>query len=80
MKYGEEHWKKWKMRNAHYRIENMARILKKLWKWDKNSVWPGILRDTEKRGKWKMYTVGPGVWQKTENNGQWETNTVWPGI
>ena len=38
LEYGRKHWKNWKMRNAHCRTWNMARILKKRGKWEKDTV------------------------------------------
>ena len=74
---GEEHWKGWKMRNAHCMMWNMASNTEKREKWEKHTVGPGLWRETLKKGgKWEMHTVGPGIWREIDNFGKWETHTL----
>ena len=51
LEYGKKQWKTWKIRNSHCRTWNMVRKLKKLGKWDTNTVspvkWKKTLKNVE---------------------------------
>jgi hypothetical protein len=76
MKYGEKHWKTWKMRNTHCRTWIMERKLKNV----ENEIKTLYeLEYGEKHWKWRkreMHTVGPGICR--ENWKSWKMrNTNW---
>ena len=71
MKYGEKHWKRWKMRNffIHTLGPGLLRKNSKTWKMRHKhfSTWY-MARKTQTRAKREMHTLGPGIWPE-----QWKT-------
>ena len=53
----------------------MARNTEKRVKWETNTVWSGVWRETLKNMKNEMHIVEPGIWQETLKKVQNETQT-----
>ena len=65
------HWKPWKMRNAHCWTWNMARKLKKTAKWEIHNLWREIWWGKIKKVEnLEMPILGRGIWQ--ENWKSWK--------
>ena len=64
MKYGENHTKMFKIKNAHVGTVIWRENRKTQKMRNTHCTTCNMARNTQKRPKWEMHMVGPGVWRE----------------